>query len=79
MGQDEVLRLLEVNPRICTKEVAKYLDYSERRASKLLRKMVGREIKEDSPTGEELKEILKKFPTSACGVWRLRVFEVKDE
>lgn len=78
MGQGELIKFLEKNPRLTTREIANALEYSMERASFLIQKMVGHgEIIEDIPTKEETKRIVDKFPKIVHGLWNVKVFIVK--
>ena len=83
MGQEEVMRLLEVKPRLCSREIAEILGWGLKRVRHILSRMIDKDIKALTPTREEYKKLLEKYPNiiyvgrSKDALNRLKVFEIK--
>jgi len=76
MGQEDILKLLEGKPRLCSKEIAAELEINLPQVSRLIHRMLDRDIKQDKPNEEELKRIMEHYPKVIHGLSRLFVFEV---
>jgi len=62
MSKEEIIEVLRKYPRLCSREIARKLNWETKKVSGLLSKMIGREIKIEEPTQEEMNDLLRKFP-----------------
>lgn len=80
MGQLVVLKFIEKNPRLSTKEIACFLDINVNNVARFISRLVKTKyLKSDEPTDDEFKRIVDKFPTCVTGRGMIKVYEVNDE
>lgn len=81
MGQQEIYRLVNNNPRISSREIADMLNMSLEAVCKILKRMIDKDIKCCEPSEEEYALLLKKYPSirfagkNKMALNRIKLFE----
>lgn len=81
MGKEEILNILDKNPRLCGRELAEELNQQLSVISKHINKLINsKEVQALFPTEKELERIMKSFPNSVKKAkYKLKVYEVKNK